>query len=112
MGREMVCGCVLVVFVEAAAGQSGLYAVRGNGDVVLLNAQTGAGYLVGSSGVACDMGMAPRWSDGLLLAGGDADGRLTRVDRWTGRTSSVQTVTGLPAGYRISGLTLGGWALL
>jgi hypothetical protein len=93
--------CVLLLAVPATA-QTTCYVVRANGDLLRLDAATGATQVVGSSGVACAAGGSP-WFAGneWVYSTGDPThpGRIVRIDRFTGAVGGSAELVGLPAGY-------------
>lgn len=116
-GWLAACG-VVAGLAGAAAGQTVLYGVRENGDVLRINPATGVAHVLGSSGVPCQAAHGIDGSFGrpgshgaVLTAGGDGEwaDRVAFVDRWWGTLSAWETTTGRPAGYRVSGMTGPGW---
>jgi hypothetical protein len=108
-----------MVLAAHAAGQTYLFGVRANGDLIRINPQTGAGALVGSSGVPCTGGegfstsvLNARYSY-ILTAGGDAahSDQIIAIDHWSGAGSVYVAMTGRPAGYTVGAMTTG-YALL
>src|ERR1043166_6432088 len=105
MARWMALGALPMFLVAHAAGQTYLFALRGNGDLLRIDPQTGVASLVGSSGVACEAGAAyaqPFGRSGALhdlrIAGGpgaSAD-RVTVLYPWTGGGAGAVAPRGGP----------------
>jgi hypothetical protein len=90
-----------------AAGQTVLFGVRGNGDLLRINPATGATRVVGSGGVPCDAAAAHgaevyrnQNEHYILIAGGAgvSPDRITALDRWTGQVSWTLDTVGRPPG--------------
>jgi hypothetical protein len=113
MTHAFVRSIPLLLAAQAAGQVTILYGVRGNGDIIWIHPSTGAGTLVGSSGVACEAAAAyvVTWGRGerteyLLVAGGPgplAD-QITAIG--PGGPWWSLTTTGRPAGYTVRGLAV------
>jgi hypothetical protein len=103
-------------FAGQAAGQTVLYGVRPSGDLLRVDTTTGAGAVMGRSGVACaaaaamidDEPRAPALFDAMLLGGGPAAqaDQLTAINRWSGAVARTLQTTGRPVGYTIRAMAV------
>src|ERR1043166_2949659 len=93
---------VFLLAVPAALAQPVLYGVAANGDLIRLDTSSGAGVLVGNSGVGCN-GATGDNAGHILSGGGNAD-QIIRIDPATGAGTVFLTTTGRPFGYGIRGM--------
>lgn len=109
---RVVMGSVLAL-ASAAGGQTTLYGVRSNGDLLVINQATGAAGVLGASGEACSAAVGADGATGrassagaVLTAGGNGEwaDRITQLNRWSGAITSWATLTDRPAGYRVHGI--------
>src|SRR5438105_4071052 len=110
--------CVLPVFLAAhAAGQTVLYGVRSNGDLLHIDPATGAAGVLGRSGVPCNAGAAyvdeylGRYGhlNAYILIGGGAGAQADQFDGlypWSGASILSRATTGRPAGYLIHAMAV------
>src|ERR1051325_2651671 len=83
-------------------GQTVLYCVAFNGDLIRIDKATGAGTLIGNSGVGAN-GAAADPQGRILSGGGNAD-QIIQLDPATGAGTVFLTTTGRPFGYGIRGM--------
>jgi hypothetical protein len=96
------------ILAAHAAAQPTLYGVRGNGDLVRINAATGAATLVGGSSVATSTATGYNASGGFetIWAGGPTSSAISVVNRWTGAISWSYSVPGAPPGYSLRAIAV------
>jgi hypothetical protein len=98
---RLVCAPV-VLFALHASAQSTLYGVSSAGDLVRIDKATGAGTLVGNSGVGANASAAD--STGRIFSGGGNADQIIQIDPVTGAGAVFLTTTGRPGGYGIRGM--------
>ncbi len=90
------------VLAGSALAQTTLYGVGANGDLVRIDKSTGAGTLIGNSGVGSNAAAAD--SAGRIFSGGGNADQIILIDPATGAGSVFLTTTGRPAGFGIRGM--------
>jgi hypothetical protein len=120
MKQAMASGALLVAGAACAAsafGQPVVRGIRGNGDVIRISPQTGAGAFITNCGVACDGAAGYVWYAGragrseLLLIGGGTGAtadQITALGDWTGAVVQAFPTVGRPAGASIRALAWNG----
>jgi streptogramin lyase len=103
-GRGCWVLATVLVSSSGALGQATLYAVGANGDLIRLDPATGAGTLIGNSGVGCNGATADN-AGHILTGGGNAD-QIIAIDPATGAGSVFLNTTGRPFGYGIRGMAV------
>jgi hypothetical protein len=87
-----------------ASAQAVLYGVGANGDLIRIDPATGAGTLIGNSGVGAN-GATEDNAGHILSGGGNAD-QIISIDPATGAGSVFLNTTGRPLGYGIRGMAV------
>jgi hypothetical protein len=95
---------VCCTLAARAGAQTALYGVASNGDLIRLDKATGAGTLIGNSGVGANGAAAD--STGRVLSGGGNADQIIQIDPATGAGSLFLTTTGRPFGYGIRGMAI------
>jgi hypothetical protein len=115
MNRRFTLGALSMLLAAQVGASPVLYAIRANGDLLRLDPTTGAGGLLGSSGVACsaagaivyDTGRFGSHVDNIVIGGEPtAPDQLTMLNRFSGAVSSTFQTSGRPAGSTIRAMVV------
>src|SRR5678815_1579631 len=112
MLRNTAMFCVLAGLAASVHAQSQLYGVTFGGTLIHIDKLTGAGELVGNSGLTCNAAAADP-AGHILIGGGSgaAADQIIALDPLTGAGSVFLNTTGRPVGYGIRGMAVSGSVL-
>ncbi len=98
----MLRALIPALLAAAAQAQTTLYGISASGDLIRIDKATGAGTVIGNSGVGANGAAAD--STGRILSGGGNADQIIQIDPATGAGSLYLTTIGRPFGYGIRGM--------